>query len=205
MRVRPDHADRGDAEGSDVDAVQVRRRGRDTGLIARITGPGRGRGSRRRPAPSRRQRTGRIQPSRRTRPPEAPPRPFRQPCRPHERGGVSATVPPVEVRCRRPSSDQLDVYVHAGPHDVAKLAAVAVDAIQARVDHETHRAPDRHQPKQRGVGGARVALARSELRRVHLQEPDASSVSERERVAVVDRRDGRDVALPRIRVRRDAR
>jgi hypothetical protein len=178
MRVRPDHADRGDAQGADVGAVEIRWRRRYARLIARITFPRRGRVSGRRPASSRRQHIGRIQPSRRARSPETPPRPLCRPCGPHEHGGVSAAVSPVEVRRCRPSSDQLNVHVHAVSHDVAKLAAVTIHAIQARVDHKTHRAADRHKPKQRGAGAARVALARSELRRVHLQEPDASSVAE---------------------------
>src|SRR5204863_6132830 len=82
--------------------------------------------------------------------------------------------------------DELEVHVHPRAADVAEQPAVSIDPIEIRVDLEPDGCAKGHEPDERTSRRAGVALTRAELRRVDLQQADATTVPQRQRVAVVD-------------------
>jgi hypothetical protein len=91
-----------------------------------------------------------------------------------------------EVRRCSATADELDVHVCLARGDVAQQPSVAVDVVEAGVALELDSRAPWHQPPQLRECGARVALVLAELRRVDLDEPDAFSASQIERVSVPD-------------------
>lgn len=59
---------------------------------------------------------------------------------------VTTFVATVEVGCRGPASDQLDIDVHSVPHDVPEEPAVAVNTVEPGVGFEHDPATERDKP-----------------------------------------------------------
>ena len=97
---------------------------------------------------------------------------------------------------RRGGAATHELHVHVRPLDlhVPEEPAVSVDIVEPRVVDELDVRAPRRQPLQLVLRLPRVALALAELGCVDLDEPNARTASDVERVAVADPRD--DGALP---------
>ena len=102
---------------------------------------------------------------------------------------------------RRGGAATHELHVHVRPLDlhVPEEPAVSVDIVEPRVVDELDVRAPRRQPLQLVLRLPRVALALAELGCVDLDEPNARSAPDVERVAVADPRD--DGAFPRDVVR----
>jgi hypothetical protein len=104
-----------------------------------------------------------------------------------------------EIRRGGAATHELHVHVSLLDLHVPEQAAISVDVVEPRVVDELDVRARRRQPVQLELRLPRVALALAELGGVDLDEPNARSASDVERVAVADPRD--DGAFPRDVVR----
>lgn len=103
---------------------------------------------------------------------------------------MAAPSAAVEVGRSRAAADELQIHVRLAGLDVAKQPSVLVPVVERGVAGEVDGCAVGKQVAQREAGCRSVALA-EELWRVDLDEPDASSVGQLDRIAVRDERDRR--------------